>query len=137
MLPRCRSPWQWRTRPARRRCSSRSRFRSSSARLRRFSVRDRWTGQDRIGQARQILDIALDDLAHAGVAAALRPLLGPVVEAGDRLGERVDRRGIERAALGDPVQQQVLIEACHLEQPFDRLAVALQRIAAIRAPGHR
>ena len=83
------------------------------------------------GQSRQVLGIAVDDLPHGGMAAALGPLLGLVVKAGDRLGQRVDRRAVEFAALGDPVEQRRLIEAPHLEQPFDRLPGALQGVAAI------
>jgi hypothetical protein len=93
--------------------------------------------EDRLGQRREILGIALDHLAHPGVAAACGAHHPLGVKRGDLLRQIVHDHGREAAARGDAIEQHLLIEPGHLEQPFDRLTRSGQRQSiAIRA-GHR
>ena len=121
MLARCRSPWQWRTWPARRRCSSRSRRLASSSRQRAVRRTATLGPDDRLGQRREILGVALDHLAHSGVATVFAAHRRLGMERGDLRRQVVHDRGREPAARGDAIEEHLLIEPRHLEQPFDRL----------------
>ena len=137
MLARCRSPWQWRTWPARRRCSSRSRRLASSSRQRAVRRAASLGPEDRLGQRREILGVALDHLAHSGVAAVFAAHRRLRVERRDLRRQVVHDRGRELAARGDAIEPRLLIEPRHLEQPFDRLPRSGQGQPIAIGAGHR
>ncbi len=92
--------------------------------------------EDPAGERSEVQGIAVDHLAHAGMAALVRSAPGLLVEPGDLGGERIDRCDRQLAALCDPVEQRRLVEAAHLEQPLDRPAAAFERVAAVLGPVH-
>jgi hypothetical protein len=69
------------------------------------------------------------------VAAHVGPVLSIAVELGQGGCQGIDGAGLERLAQGDPIQQRFLVEARHLEQPLDRLALASDRERATSALG--
>ena len=50
----------------------------------------------------------------------------------DRAGERICELGIDTALLGEMIERLRLVEAPHLDRPFDRLAVAAEREPPVR-----
>ena len=140
MLRRCRSPWQRRTAPAAARRATRSMIRLQRPGQRR--------GQ-RLG-GRQVEPIAL--LAQLTYVGRHRPaiVVGPgeagdrrqgVVVGGDAGAQRGHQFGRQGAALGHAVEQAVLVEAVHDDQPVDgglgRFADLAQHQFAVAAAPHR
>ena len=83
--------------------------------------------EQRRDQPAEVARVALDDLAHRRVAAALRARLGRLVEAGDRLAQARRQIEVQLAPRRHAVQLRLGRKAPHLEQPFDGLAVAVER----------
>ncbi len=84
----------------------------------------------------QVIGIAVDNCRH-GVVAAGRPYFGAPMQIGDNGGERDHHRAIELALFGQMVEQRVLIEALHVQQPFDGPAIAVERQTPVILAGDR
>ena len=65
----------------------------------------------------------LSDSGHFGRSTAIEPLLRSSVEGGDAVGEPIQYVPIEATRLGKRVEQQVLIEPPHHDDPIESLAV--------------
>ncbi|MFO0988452.1 MAG: hypothetical protein U1F37_13955 [Alphaproteobacteria bacterium] len=79
--------------------------------------------------------VALDDTADGGGAA--RGAFGGLVEARDHLDRGRDMGRRQRAALGHAVEQRILLEAPHDDEPVERFARAADRERAVGAPHQR
>jgi hypothetical protein len=64
--------------------------------------------------------IAVDHPGHARRAAAIGPVLRDFVGMRDRRRQQRHQGLVERVARGEPVEQIVLVEAHHLDEPVDR-----------------
>ena len=53
----------------------------------------------------------------------------------DRAGKRVSQRGIDLSLLSETIERRVLVEAVHLDRPFDGFARSVEREAAIGFAG--
>ena len=71
--------------------------------------------------------VAVDHPCHAFAAATIRPRRRAGVQAGDRVGKALHQPGIQPMALGETVEEGVLVEPHHLDDPVDRLALPSQR----------
>jgi hypothetical protein len=76
------------------------------------------------GGRRQLAVIPINHPPHAAGTAVIPPRARMVVERGHRVRDTARQIEIELAALRHPIQQPVLIEAPHLDEPFDRLSAA-------------
>ena len=56
----------------------------------------------------------------------------PGVRRGDRAAKRIGQRRVDLARVGQPVERRLLVEAAHLDRPFDRRAGTVQREPAVR-----
>ena len=66
------------------------------------------------------------------------PRFGVAVEAGHRVGQVFHGIAVEAALLGQLIEQGILVEALHLDDPVDRIpGVAAQRKAAAASAHHR
>ena len=74
--------------------------------------------------------VAVDDPRHAVASATIRTPLCARVQAHDRVGQALHQPGIQSMALGETVEEGVLIEPHHLDDPIDRLALPSQRQGA-------
>ena len=96
---------------------------------RRAGVRGQTLAGGRIQDACALLDkaarVAVDDPRHAVAPAMIRTRLRARVQADDRVGQAFHEPGIQLMALGKAVEERVLIEAHHLDQPIDRRRPAL------------
>ena len=54
-----------------------------------------------------------------------------------RAAERVGQRGVDPACIGQMVERGLLVEAAHLDRPFHRRAVAVEREPSVRRAGDR
>ena len=55
-----------------------------------------------------------------------------LVRGRDRARERIGERQVDRLPIRQTVEGRVLVEAAHLDRPFDRLAFAGERETAVR-----
>ena len=56
---------------------------------------------------------------------------------GDRAGQPVRQRQVDRLGIGQAIERLGLVEPAHRDRPFDDLAVARQRQCAVRLPCDR
>ena len=138
MLPRCRSPWQWRT------TGAPALLEQIPLLYQLVTAKPCEPGgplgpEDRLGERREILGVTLDHFAHPGVTAVYGAHRRLRVKRGDRRCQVIHDRGRELAALGDVIQPRLLIEPRHLEQPFDRLPdpASARRSPSARVTGTR
>ena len=68
---------------------------------------------------------------------AIRRHLGATMEGGDDLAQRDDHRVVQLAALGKAVEQLVLVELPHHDDPVDRLALAVEAERSVAATADR
>ena len=102
-------------------------------------------GKARAERRIQDVRIALEEFARVPVRhprhARTPPVIGPDSRAGmqmrDRRCQRGHRRDVEATALGEPIEQGFLIESLHLDQPVDRVAMAVERKGSVGLTGHR
>jgi hypothetical protein len=127
MFPRCRSPWQWRAKPSLARPSSSGR--GAPGRCRSPAPGARRPGGPSEGQAAQQIGVGADRVAQGRDAAALRAQARAGVEARHRAAQRILQRVVDGPRLGG--QHPVLVEAAHLQQVLDDLALAVELDAAV------
>ena len=80
----------------------------------------------RFQDSRALLDeaarVALDDPRHARLPAMFRTRLRAPVQADDRVGQAFHEPGVQLTTLGQAIEERVLVEADHLDQPINRRA---------------
>ena len=98
---------------------------------RRAGVGGQTLAGGRFQDARALFDkalrVAVNDPRHAGAAATIRARLRARVQADDRVGQAFHESGVQLMALGETIEERVLVEAHHLDQPVDRRALAADR----------
>ncbi len=131
ILPRCRSPWQRRTSPARSRAASSGRTRSNAPRVASVSALTACGGNSS-GEARSSASFwAITSVSSSTKPAVL--LAGATAWAPlDGASERVGERGVDSFRLGQMIERLRLIEAPHLHRPFHRLTRAADGEGAVR-----
>ena len=78
----------------------------------------------------------MPSMTHAMPAAPPRVVPGRVrVKPCDGLPERRHQTAVQRASRREAVQQRLLIEAAHADQPLDGLAMSAKGEFAVRLPG--
>ena len=75
----------------------------------------------------------LGEVGHLCCAAAINMPLGGNVKLGDVVGELIHDVPVEAAGLGECIEQQVLIETPHNDDPIESLAVRRKADRAVRA----
>jgi hypothetical protein len=88
----------------------------------------RWKQLRQLGERFVVL---LDVLPERRDPAIVRGLRRVRVDGGDHPAERVRQRIIDAPSLGEMIERLGLVEAAHLDRPFDHLAVTPDRKAAV------
>ena len=142
MLQRWRQLWQWWTKPARRRVSTRSPVwpMASRAHASRWAAR---AGSKTDSWAARLVDVDIEQALELRPREILGPAFRRLVKIDDRFGHSRDLGRGQLARARQTVEQRFLIKASHLDQPIDHRALtiahalAIDRQRAVGSASHR
>ena len=89
-------------------------------------------GREQLGRLAELAVMLVDIGPHGLDPGRGREPAAPAHARPPRCGRAVGERGVDAAGIRQMIERERLVEAAHLDRPFDRLALPVERERAVR-----